>query len=125
MADDMLGTGGTLLKAMQYLKEQGAEKVICAISLPLFSSNSKEDFDRAYKEGLFYRIIGTNAIHHTNLTAKEWYIEADITKLFAQIISQLHHNRSLSSMLDNRIIIAEKLAKVIGTRETRQPELPL
>ncbi|GAB1456456.1 hypothetical protein MASR2M48_17640 [Spirochaetota bacterium] len=40
MADDMLGTGGTLLKAMRYLKDQGATKVICAVSLPLFSSSA-------------------------------------------------------------------------------------
>ena len=33
LADDMLGTGGTLLKAMEYLHEQGATKVIAAISL--------------------------------------------------------------------------------------------
>ena len=40
MADDMLGTGGTLLKAMAFLKEKGAGKVIAAISLPLFSGNA-------------------------------------------------------------------------------------
>ncbi|MDR3312457.1 MAG: ribose-phosphate diphosphokinase, partial [Spirochaetaceae bacterium] len=31
LADDLLGTGGTLLKAMEFLKEQGASKVIAAI----------------------------------------------------------------------------------------------
>jgi ribose-phosphate pyrophosphokinase len=108
MADDMLGTGGTLLKAMQFLKEQGAGKVICSISLPLFSGNAIEYFDNAYREGLFYRIIGTNAVYQEELLKREWYISVNITKLFAQTISRLHQGQSLSSLLDNREII-EKL----------------
>jgi ribose-phosphate pyrophosphokinase len=125
MADDMLGTGGTLLKAMRYIKEQGAVKVICAISLPLFSATAIDDFDKAYREGYFYRIIGTNAIHHNHLLTKEWYIEADVTTLFAQIISLLHHNRSLSPMLDNRDIIAKRLKKAMAAQAIHQPTLPL
>ncbi|HRW23626.1 MAG TPA: ribose-phosphate diphosphokinase [Spirochaetia bacterium] len=125
MADDMLGTGGTLLKGMRYLKDQGATKVICAVSLPLFSATAIDDFDKAYREGLFYRIIGTNAVHHGQLLKKEWYIEADVTTLFAQIISLLHHNRSLSPMLDNREIIAKKIKKAMAAQAAHQPSLPL
>lgn len=125
MADDMLGTGGTLLKGMRYLKEEGATRVICAVSLPLFSATAIDDFDKAYREGLFYRIIGTNAVHHSELLKKEWYIEADITTLFAQIISLLHHNRSLSPMLDNREIIARKVKKTMEAQAAHQPSLPL
>ena len=47
LADDMLGTGGTLLKAMAFLKEQGATKVIAAISLPFFTGNAVQLFDEA------------------------------------------------------------------------------
>jgi ribose-phosphate pyrophosphokinase len=111
MADDMIGTGGTLIKAMKYLKEQGASKVICAVSLPLFSGSAIDDFDAAYKEGLFYRIIGTNAVYHNDLLKKEWYIQSDVTGLFAQIISLLHHNRSLSSLLDNRDVVARLIKR--------------
>ncbi len=110
LADDMLGTGGTLLKAMKFLKEQGATKVICAISLPFFTGNAIELFDEAYKEGLFYRIIGTNAVYHENLLSKEWYISTNVSGLFANVITRVHHNQSLSDLLDNRNII-EKLVK--------------
>jgi ribose-phosphate pyrophosphokinase len=111
MADDMLGTGGTLLKAMQFLKEQGAGKVICAVSLPVFSGKAVEFFDAAYREGLFYRIIGTNAVYHEELLGREWYVSVNITKLFAQTISRLHQGLSLSSLLDNRGIIEKLLAE--------------
>jgi ribose-phosphate pyrophosphokinase len=110
MADDMLGTGGTLLKAMKFLKEQGAKNVIAAISLPLFSEDAIDFFDAAYSEGLFYRIVGTNAIYHEELLKKEWYVSVNITKLFAQTISRLHQGLSMSSLLDNREIIEKLLA---------------
>jgi ribose-phosphate pyrophosphokinase len=110
MADDMLGTGGTLLKAMQFLKDQGAGKVICAVSLPLFSGEAVAYFDEAYREGLFYRIIGTNAIYQEELLRREWYISVNITALFAQTISRLHQGQSLSSLLDNREVIVKLLS---------------
>lgn len=116
LADDMLGTGGTLLKAMAFLKEQGATKVICAISLPFFTGNAIELFDQAYKEGLFYRIIGTNAVYHEELLTKEWYISTNVSGLFANVITRVHHNQSLSDLLDNRNII-EKLVKHDETPE--------
>lgn len=111
MADDMLGTGGTLLKAMKFLKDQGARQVICAVSLPMFSASAIEDFDAAYREGHFYRIIGTNAIHHDELLKKEWFVQADVSTLFAQIISLVYHSHSLSPMLDNRGLIAKMFKK--------------
>lgn len=110
LADDMLGTGGTLLKAMEFLKEEGATKVIAAISLPFFNGNAIEQFDEAYAKGNFFRIIGTNAVYHEKLLSKEWYIKTNVTGLFAQVISRLHHDQSLSDLLDNRSII-EKLVK--------------
>ncbi len=110
LADDMLGTGGTLLKAMSFLKENGATKVIAAISLPFFTGNAIELFDEAYKQGLFYRVIGTNAVYHEELLKKEWYISTDVSGLFANVITRIHHNQSIGDLLDNRTII-EKIVK--------------
>lgn len=106
MADDMIGTGGTLLVAMKELKNFGAKKIICLVSLPFFNGNAREEFDKAYKDGVFYRIIGTNAVFHDrSLTDKEWFVQADVTELFARVISRLHHGRALSPLLDNRQFI--------------------
>ncbi|MCR5725138.1 MAG: ribose-phosphate diphosphokinase [Treponema sp.] len=110
LADDMLGTGGTLLKAMGFLHDLGATKVIAAISLPFFTGNAIELFDQAYKDGLFYRIIGTNAVYHSCLKDKEWFIATNVSGLFANVITRVHHNQSMSDLLDNRTII-DKLIK--------------
>lgn len=111
LADDMLGSGGTLLKAMEFLKNQGATKVIAAISLPFFNGNAIELFNEAYQKGHFYRIIGTNAVYHEELLQYEWYIKTDVSGLFANIITRLQHGQSLSNLLDNRGII-EKLVNL-------------
>jgi len=113
ICDDMLGTGGTLLKAMTLLKKRGAKKIIAAVSLPFFSGSAVEVFDQAYKDNIFYRVIGTNAVYHTesSLLGKNWYLSADISSLFARSIYRLHYNKSLSSLLDNRDMINELLRK--------------
>jgi len=122
MADDMLDTGGTLIKGMRILRENGARRIICSISLPLFSGNAVSHFEDAFREGLFYRIIGTNAVYQEEVLKREWYISVNISSLFAQVISRLHQNLSISSLLDNREIINRLLA---DTKEFEpQHELP-
>ena len=105
MADDMLGTGGTLIKGMKHLKENGARRIICSISLPLFSGDAVSHLDEAYRDGLFYRIIGTNAVYQEEVLKREWYVNVNISRLFAHVISRLHQNQSISSLLDNARII--------------------
>jgi ribose-phosphate pyrophosphokinase len=112
MSDDMLGTGGTLIKAMRKLKEFGAEKIVCAVSLPFFTAHAVESFDKAHAEGLFNCIIGTNAVYHDqSVLGREWYLNADVSLLFARIIYRLHHNRSLGSLLDDRSVIKDLLKR--------------
>jgi ribose-phosphate pyrophosphokinase len=122
MADDLLGTGGTLIKGMRLLKENGARRIICAISLPLFSGNAISHFDQAYKEGLFYRIIGTNAVYQEEVVKREWYVNVNISRLFAHVISRLHQNQSVSSLLDNAGIINRLLSQTMAPEP--QNELP-
>lgn len=110
MADDILGSGGTLIKAMKYLKEQGAECIIAAISLPLFTGDAVRYFDEAFEKGIFHRIIGTNAVFHNNkLLGKEWYVSTNISNLFGRVIYRNHHERSLSSLLDDSKMIQRLL----------------
>ncbi len=103
LADDMLGTGGTLIKALKELKAAGAQKVIVGISLPLFTGKSIELLEEAYHEGCFDKLIGTNAVgHNDDLYQRPWYISADVSALFAEAVSILYHDGSLSPLLDNK-----------------------
>ena len=81
-----------------------------AYILPFFTGNAIQQFQAAYEKGLFYRVIGTNAVYHKELLDCEWYINTNVSGLFANVIARIHHNQSLSDLLDNRNII-EKLVK--------------
>jgi ribose-phosphate pyrophosphokinase len=122
MADDILGTGGTLIKGMRLLKENGARRIICSISRPLVSGKAIEHFDEAYNEGLFYRIIGTNAVYQEEVVKKEWYVNVSISRLFAHVISRLHQNQSVSSLLDNAAVINKLVSQTMSSEP--QNELP-
>ncbi|MCR5760697.1 MAG: ribose-phosphate diphosphokinase [Sphaerochaetaceae bacterium] len=106
MADDMIASGGTLLIAMRTLRELGAKKIICVVSLPFFNGTAIDDFDQANKEGVFDYVIGTNAVYHgDDLLSKKWFIQTDASELFARVLSRLHHGRAISPLLDNRKIV--------------------
>jgi len=112
MADDMLGTGGTLIKAMQLIKEMGARKIVCSVSLPLFSGDAATHFDRAHEAGWFDYVIGTNAVKlPEEILSRPWFRTANVSNLFARAISRVHHNRSVSPLLDNSKMIQRMLSK--------------
>ncbi len=112
MNDDLLGTGGTFIKAMKLLRDNGAREFIGSISLPLFSGSAVEHFDKAYEEGLFSYMVGTNAVAlPQEILDREWYLSADVANLFARTISRIHHNRSVSPLLDNSKMIQRLLKR--------------
>ena len=102
----MLASGGTMLIAMNYLREQGAKRIICITSLPFFNGNAIDTFDKAHEEGVFDYVIGTNVVYHTdNLLSKKWFIKTNASEIFDRAINRLHHGRAISPLLDNRKIV--------------------
>ena len=112
MADDMLGTGGTLIKAMKTIRKMGARKIVSSVSLPLFSGDAVDHFDEAHDAGWFDYIIGTNAVRLPDeIISKPWYRSANVSDLFARAVSRVHHNRSVSPLLENSEMIQSMLSK--------------
>lgn len=100
--DDMLATGGTLLRACGLLKEEGAKRIYISVSLPFFSGKAYEKFDEAYKQGLFEEIIGTDAMPWDDQFKKNhpWYTEITVAPLFAHVIYAMAHGKSVSRFLE-------------------------
>lgn len=112
MADDMLGTGGTLIKAMKTIRKMGARKIVSSVSLPLFSGDAVDHFDKAHDAGWFDYIIGTNAVRLPDeIISKPWYRSANVSNLFARAVSRVHHNRSVSPLLENSKMIQSMLSE--------------
>ena len=123
LADDMLASGGTMLIAMKYLRGKGAKKIICITSLPFFNGNAIETFDKAYEDGVFDYIIGTNVVYHTDhLLSKKWFIQTDASELFARAINRLHHGRAISPLLDNRKIVQRLVDDVQNSAASKKKD---
>ena len=57
-------------------------------------------------------MIGTNAVClDEEILARSWYRSANVSNLFARSISRVHHNRSVSPLLDNSKMIQRMLSK--------------
>ncbi len=100
--DDMISTGGTLLRAISTLKEFGAKDIYIATSLPFFNGDAIKNFSNAYKEGKFKSIIGTDAVFWGEkfINEHEWYDEISIAPLFAEVIYRINHKQSVSELLN-------------------------
>jgi ribose-phosphate pyrophosphokinase len=110
MTDDMIDTGGTMLKSVRFVKESGAKTITVAASLPFFNDPAIDDFNRAVEEGLLSYVIGTNAVHHPKLWKQPWFLRADITEVFADAILRINDRISISDLLDG----VENIRKLVN-----------
>ena len=98
--DDMISSGESVLEVAAALKARKANRIFIATTFGLFT-NGLEKFDKAYEEGLIYRVLTTNLVYQTpELLEREWYINCDMSKYIAYIIDTLNHDSSISDLLN-------------------------
>lgn len=91
--DDMIDTGGTIKKAINYLKKEGAEKVIVYGTHGLFSSesyimlNDIKDLDKLYVLNTVENIYITKKYHKINFL--------NGASIFAKCIDNIMNNESI------------------------------
>ena len=99
IVDDMISSGESVLEVAANLKSRKANRIFVCSSFGLFT-NGLDRFDKAYKDGIIYRILTTNLIYQTpELLSREWYIDCDMSKYIAYIIDTLNHDTSISDLL--------------------------
>ncbi len=98
--DDMISSGESVLEVAAALKARKAKRIFVATTFGLFT-NGLEIFDKAYEEGLIYRVLTTNLIYQRpELLEKPYYINCDMSKYIAYIIDTLNHDSSISDLLN-------------------------
>jgi len=99
--DDMIGTGGTIVNAAELLKDNGADNIYIACSLPFFNGDAVEKLTEAYEKGFIKRVFGTDAVFHGEDFPRihPWYEEISIAPLFARVIYNINSKRSVSELL--------------------------
>lgn len=94
IVDDMVDTGGTLVKAGEHLLEQGAKKVVACCVHPVFSGNAVERL----KESPFDEIIVTDTISIPKSVRFERLKVLSVVPVFAEAIRRIHGEDSVSSL---------------------------
>ncbi len=100
VVDDMISSGDSMIDVAQQLKQRGAKRVFVFATFALFC-NGLENFDKAYKEGIFDKIYATNLTYHTNeILSREWYCDVNMCKYVSYIIDTINKDASISDLLN-------------------------
>ena len=100
LVDDIVDTGGSVVSAIEELKEQGAKNINVACIRPLLNGTAWERLDsikqRSLKEGWHFQLIGTSVIYHKN--TPDWYSTFPIEPLVAQILEKINSRGSVTGV---------------------------
>ncbi|MBW8191831.1 ribose-phosphate pyrophosphokinase [Neiella marina] len=95
LVDDMIDTGGTLCKAAEALKEQGAKRVFAYATHPVFSGNAIENI----KNSVLDEVIVTDTIPlHPEMAALPIVNQLTMSGLLAEAIRRVSNEESISAM---------------------------
>ena len=109
IVDDMISSGSTVLETAALLKKRKANRIFICTTFGVFTKGSSA-FDKAYKKGIFHKLITTNLIYQPEeFKEREYYICCDMSKFVALIIDTLNHDSSLAPLLNpidriNRVV---------------------
>jgi len=93
IVDDMCDTGGTLVKAAQLLKDQGANRVFAAITHPIFSGSAMEKIRNSVIEEM---VISDTIPLNKNVPQNIQSIT--VGPLLGEAIRRIHFGESLSEL---------------------------
>jgi ribose-phosphate pyrophosphokinase len=92
LVDDLVDTAGTICKAAQLLKDNGAKSVRAVCTHPVLSGNAYENIENSLLEEL----VVTDTIPLKMVTSKVKVLT--VSDLFAKAIRKIHDNESISSL---------------------------
>lgn len=99
--DDMIDTGGTLLKSVEKVKKMGAKKIVAACTLAMFNADAAKNFSKLHEKETLDLVVGTDATYHTKEFLKEnkWFKELSVSKYFAEVIYRINRRQSIGELL--------------------------
>ncbi len=94
IVDDMIDTGGTLVKAVEVLYEKGAKRVVACCVHPVLSGDSRAKLSQSP----LVEVIVTDTIPHEWLATTPKFKVLSVAPLFAEAIRRIHSDDSVSSL---------------------------
>ncbi|MBT4160706.1 MAG: ribose-phosphate pyrophosphokinase [Gammaproteobacteria bacterium] len=103
LVDDIIDTAGSVVSAIDELKNQGARNINVACVHPLLNGPAWERLSdihtRATNEGWNFQMVGTTVIGHDN--PPDWYKAFPVEKLIAQVLEKINSRGSVTGVQDN------------------------
>jgi len=97
IADDMVDSGGTLVKAANLLVANEAASVECYCAHPVLSGKAFDTLERSYIEKLYV----SDTINNTRIKTSTKIEILSAAPLFAEAIDGIYNEQSLSYLFDN------------------------
>ncbi len=94
VVDDLIDTGGTLVKGAQALKENGADEVYAFCTHPVLSDGAVEKL----RESPIQSLVVTNTIPLTEEKKDPKITVLSVARLLGEAISRIHRGESVSSL---------------------------
>ncbi|MFO0417709.1 MAG: ribose-phosphate diphosphokinase [Pseudomonadota bacterium] len=94
IVDDMIDTGGTLIKAADVLLEKGAKRVVACCVHAVLSADAR----RRVNESRIDELVVTDTIPHDVPSQKDKITVVSVAPLFAEAIRRIHSDDSISSL---------------------------
>ncbi|MGB0895164.1 MAG: ribose-phosphate pyrophosphokinase [Parashewanella sp.] len=95
IVDDMIDTGGTLCKAAEALKEQGANRVFAYATHPIFSGNAPQNI----AESVIDEVIVTDTVPLSKEMMKSGKVsQLTMSAVLAEAIRRVSNEESISAM---------------------------
>lgn len=117
VSDDMISSGGSMFDVIKELKKRNAKKIYLFVTYALFA-NGIDDFEKLYEEGMFDGIYTTNLSYiNEEYKQKPWLHVCDCSKLLAEIIYNIHNDKSISGILRDK----SHPVKVLEKKFNQQP----
>ncbi len=96
MVDDMIDTGGTLVKGAELLIAEGAKSVYACATHGVLSGSANKLLDNSPIE----KLILTNSIPHLNNTLSPKITQLSVAKLLGEAIARIHDDLSVSELFE-------------------------
>ena len=110
VTDDVLASGESLLSVARELRERGASQVVLIVTFPQFTEGL-DAYKKAYDDGMITKVLSTNLTYRPpELLNAPWYMDIDLAKYLALIISSVHQDTSINRLLNPTLKIAELLS---------------
>lgn len=99
--DDMIDTGGTLIKTITKAHDLGARNIYAIATLALLNGKAVENFRQLYSDRVIKEVIGTDATYHSRkfLRENKWFKEVSISDYFAEVIYRINRRKSIGDLL--------------------------